>query len=347
MLHEDVAEPLDHRRGKVSAQIALEVRVVRERRRPDRLLEASLRVREQNAELGPRHSAPGPLPLAHLLGRRKALDLAVEQSLGFELEHEVAVRLQPLMGDRLLLREDLRLQVVVVEDVRGDVGLDLPEQVVPLLGRQIAVRDGNPEQDLQVDLMVRAVDPGGVVDRVGVDLAAALGVLDPGLLREAEVAALGDDACSQLVGAHADRVVHPVADGGVGLVRGLDERADAPVPEEVDRRSQDCAQHLVRRQRARASRCRERPAPAEAARSPSRSAPIRRRPRRSGSGRSRPRRSREGRTAVSAPSTRSPGQGRGRRRHGDGRMRPRAGSDPCRASRCRTRRRTCRRCRRR
>ena len=53
-----------------------------------------------------------------------------------------------------------------------------------------------PEQDLDVDLVVRAVDPGSVVNRVGVDCAsgaaraAAQRVLDPAALGESEVAAL-------------------------------------------------------------------------------------------------------------------------------------------------------------
>ena len=46
--------------------------------------------------------------------------------------------------------------------------------------------------------MVGAVDAGRVVDRVGVDPAAAERVLDPRALREAEVAALADDAAAEL-----------------------------------------------------------------------------------------------------------------------------------------------------
>ena len=55
----------------------------------------------------------------------------------------------------------------------------------------------------------------------------------------AEVAALADDAGAQLAAVDADRVVGAVADLGVRLVGGLDERADAAVPEQVDGRAQD------------------------------------------------------------------------------------------------------------
>ena len=54
------------------------------------------------------------------------------------------------------------------------------------------------EQDLDVDLVVGAVDAAGVVDRVGVDAAAAERELDPPALGEAEVAALADDPAAQL-----------------------------------------------------------------------------------------------------------------------------------------------------
>ena len=77
--------------------------------------------------------------------------------------------------------------------------------------------------------------PGRVVDRVGVDAAAGGGVLDAPALRQPEVAALADDAGAQLAPVDADRVGVAVADLGVRLVRGLDERADAAVPEQVDR----------------------------------------------------------------------------------------------------------------
>ena len=54
------------------------------------------------------------------------------------------------------------------------------------------------EQDLDVDLVVGAVDAAGVVDRVGVDAPAAERELDPPALREAEVAALADDLRAQV-----------------------------------------------------------------------------------------------------------------------------------------------------
>ena len=60
-------------------------------------------------------------------------------------------------------------------------------------------------------------------------------VLDAPALGEAEVAALADDPAAQLVAVDAQRVVGAVADVGVGLRRRLDVRADAAVPQQIDR----------------------------------------------------------------------------------------------------------------
>ena len=102
------------------------------------------------------------------------------------------------VDDLLFLRQDLRLQVVVVQHVLHDVGGAALQQVVAVLEGQLAALDRKAEQDLPVDLVVGGVDPGGVVDEVGVDPTARPRVLDAPELGEAEVAALADDARAQL-----------------------------------------------------------------------------------------------------------------------------------------------------
>lgn len=81
--------------------------------------------------------------------------------------------------------------------------------------------------------MVGGVHTGAVVDRVGVDPAAAPGELDPAELGGAEVAALADDLGPQVLAADPDRVVGLVADVRVRLGGGLDVRTDAAVPHQV------------------------------------------------------------------------------------------------------------------
>ena len=192
--------------------------------------------------------------------------------------------------------------------------------------------------------MVGGVDPGRVVDEVGVDPPAAQRELDPAALGEAEVAALGHDAAPQVLAVHAEVVVDPVAGVRVGLGRRLDVRADAAVVEQVDGGAQDRRDQLARRQLLRVDPERE-PRLGRDRRSTWPNAATRRRPRRSSSGRSRPSSSRAARTAACARRTPRPGSAPGRRTRAGGRT-PRPGrSGPSTAARCRTRRPTCRRCR--
>src|SRR5918992_356126 len=95
MLRDQVTEPLRDLERKVPANVGVEMRVARQRRVTDRLLEAPLRVREQDAELRPRHAAAGLPTLGHLLSRGGALAPAFEQVLRLELRHETLVSVNP------------------------------------------------------------------------------------------------------------------------------------------------------------------------------------------------------------------------------------------------------------
>src|SRR4029077_10224814 len=94
--------------------------------------------------------------------------------------------------------------------VRDDVGSARLEHAVPVLERELTARDREPQQDLPVDLMVRGVDPGGVVDEVRVDAPSGPRVLDPSALGEPEVPSLADDLRTQIPPVDPQTVVRPV-----------------------------------------------------------------------------------------------------------------------------------------
>ena len=100
-----------------------------------------------------------------------------------------------------------------LRDLVGHLG----EQLVALLAGHVAGVDHRAEQDLDVDLVVGAVDAGRVVDEVGVDPPALAGERDPRPLREAEIAALADDPAAQLLGVDPHRVVAAIERLGVAL----------------------------------------------------------------------------------------------------------------------------------
>ena len=93
------------------------------------------------------------------------------------------------------------------------------QQLVSLLLAHAAFGHDGVDQDLDVDLVVRAVDARDVVSGVGVDPAAGLfrsavqRILDPTQLSQAQVAALPDDLAAKL-GAVGSK-------GIVGLVTGV------------------------------------------------------------------------------------------------------------------------------
>ena len=81
-----------------------------------------------------------------------------------------------------------------------------------MLFGELAFGDRAPEQDLDVDLMVRCIDAGGVIDSVGVDPPARQCVLDATELSEPEVAAFRDHFAPELGAVDAQRVVGAIAD---------------------------------------------------------------------------------------------------------------------------------------
>ena len=95
----------------------------------------------------------------------------------------------------------------------------LDQQRIALFLGQLTVGDRQRQQDLDVDLVVRRIDTGRVVDRIGVKPHAGERGLDATELREAEVAAFADDLAAQLRAVDAHRIVGAVADVGVDLAR--------------------------------------------------------------------------------------------------------------------------------
>ena len=158
-----------------------------------------LRVGDHHGELGSAQPTSGGLAFGDLLVGRQELEVPVEVALGFERVEVAGVHVDHRQRLRPGDHQRQGLGPVVVEHQLRDLVGHLDQQFVALLHRQLAVADELVEQDLDVDLVVAAVDAGRVVDRVGVDQPAVERVLHPCELGEAEVAALADDAGPQLV----------------------------------------------------------------------------------------------------------------------------------------------------
>ena len=245
------AEALARGGREIALELAGEVRIVRKLGREQLSVEGDLRIREEDRELGRGQSLSGRLALGQRVVVGQELECPVEPPrlleaadvAGVDVDHRR--RLCQGSADRL------RLLVVVAQHEVADLVRHLREERIPLLLGEVALRDDRVEQDLDVHLVVRAVDTGRVVDRIHVDAAAQPCVRDARALRQSEVPALADDATPEVLGVDADRVARAVAHLGMRLGLRLHEGPDAAVPEQVDGGPKEGADEIVRRHRLR------------------------------------------------------------------------------------------------
>ena len=179
-------------RREVRHQERLEQRQVRDARCEHAIDQVELRVRDQHREQVARQALARREPAPQLLVGRDVLGRAVERVL-VEVREQIEERLAVLAGAQRLHREQRALEVVVLHARRAHVRLELAEQLVARLAGHDAGLHERREQDLEVDLVIAAVDAGRVVDRVRVAVPAVERVLGARALRDREVRTLADD----------------------------------------------------------------------------------------------------------------------------------------------------------
>ena len=180
------------------------------------------------------------------VGVGERLEVSVEPRCPLEVTQVSGVRVEHGGCQGHGIDERLVLIDVVGEDEGGHVVGHLGEHAAAIFVGETAGRMGAAQKDLDVDFVVARVDPRRVVDGVGVDQSPMAGELDACSLRESEVSSFADDEDAQLVGVDTQRVVRPVAGIGVGFAARLHVRADAAVPQQVDRRLEDLADECRR-----------------------------------------------------------------------------------------------------
>ena len=150
--------------------------------------------------------------------RFEALDRAVEPAA--LLEHLDRPEQRRKAGGAAALgdRQGQGLEAVVLEHDRGDLVGHLGEQGVAVLEREPALGHLAVQRDLDVDLIVRAVDAGAELSMKSVLIRppAAANSIRAGL-GDGEVGALADRLGAKLGAVDPDRVVAGIADLGVAL----------------------------------------------------------------------------------------------------------------------------------
>ena len=185
---------------------------------------------------------------ADLLFRRQRLEFAVQPAKLLEFVDLTGMHVQQCRGVGTTGAHQVVLVAVVGEHQSAHLVGHRGQQRTALARINPRCVDQGVHQDLDVHLMVRAVDAGGIVQRVGIDPTAAEVELDTTQRCHAEVATLPDHLGSQLIPVDPDGVIGAVAHRGIGLRLGLDVGSDAPVEQQVHRSTQDGADALGRRQ---------------------------------------------------------------------------------------------------
>ena len=223
-------EPVAQCRRKIAAQLLGELGRIRQIGGQQLAVERHLGIGEQHRQFGPGQ------PLALRRPRREGLvvgqefERAVEPARAFEIADQPRLAVESGGAARLGDRQCLALQIVVAQHQGRDILGHAVQQRLAFLGRERPGGDRPVDQDLEVDLVVGGVDPGRIVDRVGVDAAALQRIGDPPALGHPEIGALADHLGADLVGVDPQRVIGPVADFGMAFLRRLDKGADAAEP---------------------------------------------------------------------------------------------------------------------
>ncbi len=249
MLGHQVAEAFAKRRGEIVLEFGREVRILGHVGRQQVLVNRNLAVGQQQGKLRSCQALAARHALTQLLVVGQLLQIAIDNALVLEHRDEVRFGPEAIAGDRFHHAQGLVLQVVRAQHQVADLVAHVGEQLVALVELEHVALDCLVEQNLDVDFVVGAIDTGRVVDEVRVETTALHRKLDASTLRQAEVAALANDAGAQLAAIHAHQVVGQVADIGMRFDFTLDVGADAAVPEQVHGRLEQGLDQLVGRKR--------------------------------------------------------------------------------------------------
>ncbi len=236
---EVLPQQLPQRRRQVGVQGGPADRLVGQARLQQRPGDHPLGVGVQDGDLRSGVGASRRKPGVELLGVWQALHIRVDLAGLHQMADEPRQPVRHGHGMPFGRAQRQGLAGGVGQDRSRDVTGGRHQQPLAIGPVDRSLVDGQVKANLDVDLPIGAVHPGGVVHEVGVAASAVHGELDPGGVGEAEVPALGHDPGAQLGRVDPHPVPGLVPDRAVFLRACLDPGADTAVPQQVDR----CPQH--------------------------------------------------------------------------------------------------------
>ena len=225
---------------KVAFQDRLETGLIGEPGLGQRLVELQFGVGEQNRQLGAGEPQAGGGTGLELGITGQSVELAGDAAVRFQGADLAGMLTEQARCLRRHQAERTGLPIAVAQHQLGHLVGEIGEQRVALPVGQLPLLHGGVEQDLDVDLVIRAIHPPGIVDGIGVDPPPGQCKLDPRALGDAQVAALANHPAAQLPGVDAHAVVAAIADFEMGFLRRFHEHSDTAVPQQVHRRPQQC-----------------------------------------------------------------------------------------------------------
>ena len=243
-------ELLAQRRREVVHQVMFEQTFVGQVGLHQRVVERELGMGQQHRHLGPRQ-ARGPTWRAGRWCPRRAGRRRVRLTRPSRSSARIRRCMLVSRSERFRLgdRERLGLQVVVAQHQLADLVGHVGEQLVARLHGELLGRHRLVQQDLDVDLVIGGIDTRRVVDGIGVEPSARARVFDAPAWVMARLAPSPTTLQRSSRPSDAERVVGAVARVRLGLVRRLDEGADAAEPQQLHLGSEQAADQLVGRQR--------------------------------------------------------------------------------------------------
>ena len=118
-------------------------------------------------------------------------------SFSFQGTHEPDLVIEALRSLRLNIGYGLALQIVVPEHQVGHLVGHLGESGVAAFDAEALLGDGRIQQDLDVHLVVRAVDTRRVINGIGIQPTTGQPVFDAPKLGDTEVGTLAHDPAPQ------------------------------------------------------------------------------------------------------------------------------------------------------
>ena len=234
---------------EIAHQFFRQVRIFRHVGTEQLLEQHDLRVRQQYRQLRPGQADAARLAVGDFGIAGQIFDLAIKQPLRFQRADKVLFGSKSRQRHPLHQTQRLILAIVVVEHELRDFIGHRCEQLVALGHGQFFTLHFRVEQDFNVDLVIGGVYAGRVVDKIGVEQHTVQCGVDAAKLGQTEIAALAHYFAAQFTAVDAQTVVGAVADIGMGFAGSLDVRADAAIPQQINRRLENLVHHLHRAHR--------------------------------------------------------------------------------------------------